>query len=146
MPVAGVLWRFLHLVAAAYWLGGLIVLTIVAVAATRSLDRAAFRRLMSQVGRVYLAGSLMAWLLLAITGVAMASAHVPSLAALGSTSWGRTLALKTSFAVAAVILTLVHSWAGSRGSGRSIVASRFLSPIILMLTLTIFYLASRLAS
>jgi uncharacterized protein len=143
--VGDVALRFVHLVAAAYWLGGLIVLTIVAVAAARSLDRPAFRRLMSRVGRAYLVGSLGAWLLLAITGVAMASERVPTIGALGSTPWGRTLALKSGFAVAAVILTLVHSWAGRRSSARPIVASRFLSPIILVFTLAIFYLASRLA-
>ena len=139
-------WRFLHLVAAAYWLGGLIVLAIVAVLAARSLERPAFRGLMSQVGRVYLVGSLVAWVLLAVTGVAMARERIPTLAAVGSTPWGRTLALKTGLAVAAVILTMVHSWAGSRTAVRAILASRVLSPIILILTLAIFYLASRLAS
>src|SRR6266571_4290067 len=142
--MAGEVWRFLHLVAAAYWLGGVIVLAIVAVIAARSLERPAFRGLMSQVGRVYLVGSLVAWLLLAITGLAMARDRIPTLAAVGSTPWGRTLELKTGLAVAAVILTLAHSWAGNRSSARAIVASRFLSPVILILTLAIFYLASRL--
>ena len=144
--MAGELWRFLHLVAAAYWLGGLIVLAFVAVLAARSLERPAFRGLMSQVGRAYLGGSLVAWFLLAVTGVAMARERIPTLAAAGSTPWGRALELKTGLAIAAVILTVVHSWAGSRASGRAILASRVLSPIILILTLAIFYLASRLAS
>jgi putative copper export protein len=39
MHVPEATWRFLHLVAAAYWLGGLLVLAVVAVLAVRSLDQ-----------------------------------------------------------------------------------------------------------
>jgi putative copper export protein len=145
MHVPEATWRFLHLVAAAYWLGGLLLLAVVAVVAVRSLDQPAYRRLMARVGRSYLAGSLVAWLTLAVTGWIMARERVASAAALGSTAWGRTLELKTGLAVAAVILTLAHSWAGSRVSDLAIRASRILSPLILALTLGIFYLAARLA-
>ena len=36
-------WRLIHLVAAAFWLGGMISLAIVAVIAARTLDRPTFR-------------------------------------------------------------------------------------------------------
>jgi putative copper export protein len=37
-------WRLIHLVAAAFWLGGLIFLAVVAVIAARTLDQPTFRR------------------------------------------------------------------------------------------------------
>ena len=65
--------------------------------------------------------------------------------ALATTPAGRTLALKTVLAIFAVLLTLLHSWTGSRRTHRAVIASRALSAAILLLTLGIFYLASRLA-
>jgi putative copper export protein len=138
-------WRFLHLVAAAYWLGGLIVLAIVALVARRTLAREDFGFLMRRSGRVFATGAIFAGLLLAASGVALARERVVSVEALLTTPWGRTLALKTALAMLAVVLTLVHSWTGSRKARRAVIASRALSPAILLLTLGIFYLASRLA-
>ena len=141
-----VAWRLIHIVAAAYWLGGLIVLAVVAVVARRNLDPAAFRNVMARAGRAFLAGSVIAWLAIAVSGVAMATSHLHSLGELRATSWGNTLETKTGLALVAVALTAAHSVAG--GSNRSagwIRASRFLSPMILIVTVGIFYLAVRLS-
>ena len=139
-------WRLIHLVAAAYWLGGLIVLAMVAVVARRNLDPEAFRKVMAASGRAFLAGSVIAWLAIAVSGVAMATSHLHSLGELRTTSWGNTLEAKTGLAVVAVTLAAAHSVAG--GSNRSpgwVRASRFLSPMILIVTVGIFYLAVRLS-
>jgi len=140
------IWRFLHLAAAAYWLGGLIVLAIVAVAARRSLPREDFGLVMRRAGRAFAIGAVIAGVLLAASGIALAHERLSSWRALTTTSWGRTVSLKTSLAVLAVILGIGHSWAGSRTARIAITISRILSPVILLITLVIFYLAARLAS
>ena len=138
-------WRLLHLLAAAYWMGGLIVLAMLAVVAHRVLDQAEFRILMSSAGRAFLTGSLAAWAVIAISGVAMAAGRLHGIDGLQSTAWGRTLEAKTGFALFAVLLTTAHSLAGKKTwSPGSVAASRFLSPLILLATLGIFYLAVRL--
>jgi putative copper export protein len=62
----------LHLVAASFWLGGLILLGIIAVVAARTLDRDDFRLLMSRSGRAFAVGSVIAWSAIAISGAALA--------------------------------------------------------------------------
>lgn len=142
----GEVWLFIHLVAAAYWLGGLILLAVVAVVARRHLDAAAFRNLMAGAGRAFLAGSVVAWLAIAVSGAAMATSHLHGLGELRTTSWGNTLETKTSLALLAVALTAAHSVAGGRNRSPAwVTASRFLSPMILIVTLAIFYLAVRLS-
>ena len=139
-------WRLLHLLAAAYWLGGLIVLAMLAVVAHRLLEPEAFRSLMTGAGRAFLAGSVVAWVVIAVSGAAMAAGRLHGLGRLQTTGWGRTLELKSGLALLAVILTAVHSVAGARGSSAGWVAtSRVLSPLILLTTLAIYYLAVRLA-
>jgi putative copper export protein len=138
--------RLVHLVAAGVWLGGMTMLAVVAVVAARTLDREAFRLLMGRAGRAFAALSVVAWLALAVSGAAMAWPRLHhSLAELTSTAFGTTLALKTGLAVGVVLLTVAHSLAGRRpGSRASIVASRALSPLILLGTVAIFWLAVRL--
>jgi copper transport protein len=99
--------------AAAYWLGGLIVLAIVALVAQRTLAPEDFSFLMRRSGRAFATGAIVAGLLLAASGVALARERVVSVEALAITPWGRTLALKTALAMVAAVLTLVHSWTGS---------------------------------
>lgn len=139
-------WRFLHLIAAAYWLGGSIALAMVAVVAKRALPPDLFGRLMRRAGRVFAAGAVVAGLGLAASGIAMGRVRLASWEALTTTPWGRTLALKSALALVVVALSLGHSWTGSRTDRAAVIASRALSPAILVLTLVIFYLAARLAS
>lgn len=140
------LWRVIHLAAAAYWLGGLITLAVVAVAARRRLDSGAFATVMASAGRTFMWGAVAAGLLLAVSGVAMASTHLRTAGELTSTSWGRILLEKSGLVALAVALSAAHSVAGARSDSPSRrVASRALSPAILAVTLGIFYLAARLA-
>jgi putative copper export protein len=140
------IWPWLHLIAAAYWLGGLIMLAIVTMSAIRTLERTAFRALIRRVGRAFFAGSLIAWAVLAVSGVAMATARLHSIGDLTASAYGRTLALKSSLFVLVIIATIAHTVAGGRASPGTLRLSRVLSPLILLFTLAIFFLAVRLAS
>lgn len=140
------LWRWLHLLAAAFWLGGLVMLAIVTMSALQALDRPTFRALIRRVGRAFLVGSLIAWGLLAISGVALASARTRGLSDLTETGFGRTLLIKTGLFGVAILFTLVHTVAGGRTSPVAVRLSRSLSPLIFFLTLGIFYLAVRLTA
>ena len=51
-------WRLIHLIGAVFWLGGMILLALVAVIAARTLDRTSFRQLMSRTGRIFAIGSV----------------------------------------------------------------------------------------
>ena len=139
-------WRLIHLVAAAFWLSGLIFLAMVAVIAARTLDQPSFRRLMSRTGRIFLVGSVLAWALIAVSGAAMAWPRLGySLFAIPRTDFGRLLATKTSLAVLVVALTGVHSMAGRRtDSRRAIAVSRVVSTLLFLVTLGIFWLAVRM--
>jgi len=139
-------WRLIHLVAAAFWLGGLIFLAVVAVIAARTLDQPTFRRLMSRTGRAFLFGSVIAWALIAVSGAAMAWPRLGySFSAIPRTDFGRLLETKTSLAVLVVALTGVHAMAGRRtDSRRSIAVSRVVSTLLFLVTLGIFWLAVRM--
>ena len=120
------------------------MLAIVTMGAVRSLDRATFRALIRRVGRAFFAGSVIAWAVLALTGVAMASSRLHALGDLTATVYGRTLALKSLLFVLVIVATIVHTLAGGRTTAGALRLSRVLSPLILLLTLAIFYLAVRL--
>lgn len=139
-------WRLIHLVAAAYWLGGLLLLAVVAVIALRTLDQPTFRMFMSRAGQAFAISSIIAWLLIAVSGAAMAWPRLGyTLSALPRSTFGRLLEAKTSLALVAVILTGVHSVAGRRtGSRAAVVASRVISPLLFLTTLGIFWLAVRM--
>ena len=140
------LWRLLHLLAAGTWLGGLVLLAVVAVVARRRLDEADFRRLMAGAGRGFAITSAVAWTVIAVSGAGMAWPRLHGqLANLGATAWGNLLEAKTGLAALAVALTVAHSYAGARtGSRPWVLASRVLSPVILLLTIAIFWLAVRM--
>jgi putative copper export protein len=137
--------RWLHLLAAAFWFGGLVMLAIVTFSALSLLDRPTFRALIRRVGRAFLIGSVAAWAVLALSGVVMAAGRLHRLSELSSTAFGRTLTAKTVLFILAIAATIAHTVAGGRSSKVAIRLSRTLSPLILLLTLAIFYLAVRLA-
>ena len=139
-------WRWLHLVAAGFWLGGLIMLAVVTISALPVVDRPTFRALIRRLGRAFLMGSVVAWIVLAISGLALATTRVHSVNALTASAYGRTLGLKAGLFALVIVATIAHTIAGGRSSPAAIRASRVLSPLILLLTLAIFYLAVRLPS
>jgi putative copper export protein len=140
-----VFWRWLHLVAASFWLGGLIMLAIVTMSARSLLDRPTFRTLIGRLGRAFLAGSVIAWALLGLSGLGLAASRLHSVRDLPSTGFGRTLTAKTALFLLAIAATVAHSIAGGRTSAVAVRLSRGLTPLILLVTLAIFYLAARLA-
>lgn len=136
------IWRLVHLVAAAYWLGGLIMLAVVAIVASRTLEPPAFRALMARTGRAFAVGALLAGAAIALSGVAMAASRLHGWSDLQTTAWGRALGAKTILAALLVVLAAFHSYAGSRTSSRRwVMASRILSPVLLLVTLVVLYLA-----
>ena len=101
---------------------------------------------MARAGRSFAVASGIAWLLIAVSGAAMAWPRLDySLAALPRTGFGRLLEAKTGLALAAVALTAAHTVAGRRtGSRAAIVASRAISPLLLLVTFGIFWFAVRM--
>ena len=139
-------WRLIHLVAAAFWLGGMILLAVIAVVAARTLDRPTFGRFMVRAGQAFAAGAAIAGVVIAVSGAAMAWPRLGyTLSNLPSTAFGRLLEAKTSLAALAVALAAVHALTGRRTDSRmAIVASRAISVLLLLVTLAIFWLAVRM--
>ena len=136
--------RFLHLLAAAFWLGGLMLLPIVVFAAFRTLEREPFQRLMSATGRAFALGSVLAWATLGITGYLLTRQHLRGIEDLSSTGFGQRLWLKIALAAAALVAALLHT-ATARAKGRALlVMSRVLAGTALLLTIGVFYAAAHL--
>lgn len=141
----GTWWRTLHLAAAAFWLGGLLTLTLAVVTGLRTLPRDQFRTFVTAAGRAFLAASVVAWAALAASGLALTLEHSP-LASLPGSVWGRTLLLKSGLAVAVVLLAAGHVVLGRSSDRRALMASRGLAGLVFLGTLGVFFLAARLAS
>lgn len=113
------IWRLIHLVAAAFWLGSMILLAIITVVAAPNLDKPTFRRFMSRAGQAFAVGYIAAWLLIGVSGAAIAWPRLAySFAALPRKDFGRLLETKTSLALVAVGLTAAHTIAGRRIGSR----------------------------
>ncbi len=138
--------RFIHLLAAAYWFGGLIMLAMVVVVGMRVLDRDDFRALLVPLARWFAWGAVVAWLLLGITGYLLASRRLSGLEALSTTSYGRRLALKLLLVVVTVAATALHILVGRSKSPRLLVMSRSMAVVAFIATAGIFYAASRLVA
>jgi copper transport protein len=136
--------RFIHLMAAAYWFGGLVMLAMVVVVGMRVLDRDAFRALLLPLARWFTWGSVVAWLLLGITGYFLASRRLSGVEALSTTSYGRRLSLKLLLVVLTVAATALHIFLGRSKSLRLLVISRGMAVVAFIATAGIFYAASRL--
>jgi len=138
--------RFIHLLAAAYWFGGLVMLAMVVVVGLRVLDRAAFRALLVPLARWFAWGAFVAGLLLGITGYLLASRRLSGVEALYTTSYGRRLSLKLVLVVLTVTATALHTLLGRSKSPRLLVISRGMAVVAFIATAGIFYAASRLAA
>ena len=100
--------RALHLIAAAVWAGGLVMLGVIAASSRQALGERERIALFRVVGRRFLILALVTAVLLAITGVDMAVDHLASWNALVDTSFGRLLIAKTVLFAAALGLGFVH--------------------------------------
>ena len=101
--------RSLHLIAAAIWAGGLVMLAIVAGVARAKLGEAERIELFRALGKRFLVVSLAAAAVLALTGAQMAADRLPSWGSLTDTEWGRLILAKTILFAVALTLALVHA-------------------------------------
>lgn len=105
------------------------------VVSLRTLEPDDFRRYIRAAGRAFAVLAAGVWLLLLLTGLALAAEH----------GWTRLLVIKTGLAVLAVAMTAAHAGLGARtGSRAAVMSSRALSVLILGATLLIFWIALNL--
>jgi copper transport protein len=106
----------LHLLAAAIWGGGLLLLAVVLVPALRPLAAGTWRAaLQVAISRFSVLG-LAAWGILLLSGLYSAWLHVGSLEALSQTPYGQSLLLKGTLLVPVLALAAVHLLLGWRGA------------------------------
>jgi putative copper export protein len=108
--------RFLHLLGAASWVGGMIVLGAVAVPAARAAgDRAAGRRVITSAARRFGMIGALAWAVLLGTGFALIDHRGLTLADLPDSDYGRRVLAKLGLLLAMGVVTLLHGlWQGPR--------------------------------
>ncbi len=128
--------RWLHLVGAAVWLGGLVTLTAAILVALRTLPREEFRGFVRSTGRAFAGIAVAAWLLIGVSGLFMA----------GSLHWPRLAVDKAWLGGLLIVATGAHTVTGMRTESRVLVmTSRFLAVLVFLGTLWIFWLGVRLA-
>lgn len=108
--------RFLHVLAAASWVGGMIVLGAVAVPAARHAgDRAAGRRVITAAARRFGVIGALAFAVLVATGFALIDHRGIAVGDLGDSEYGRRVLAKIGLLAAMGVVTLAHGlWQGPR--------------------------------
>ena len=136
--------RWLHLLAAGVWLGGLVMLALTVMIGLRTLAREDSRRLVRSLGRAFLGISLVAWPVLGVTGWILARDHLSGWDQLRTTAFGQALGVKIVLSAVVVLTAGLHTLAG-RSSRRPLIAlSRVLAVMVFLETLAVFWLAARL--
>lgn len=127
---------WLHVVGAALWLGGLVTLAVAVLVAFRSLPREQARLFVRNAGRAFAIVSVVAWILLAVSGLTFASQR----------HWPQLVVEKIGLAAAVVVATVAHTLLGRQAASRAaVMVSRALSVLILAGTLYLFWMGVRLA-
>lgn len=108
--------RFLHVLGAACWVGGMITLGVVAVPAARLAgDRSAGRRVITSAARRFGAVGALAFAVLIATGFGLIHQRGIAVGDLGESDYGRRILAKMGLLVAMGVVTLVHAlWQGPR--------------------------------
>lgn len=102
--------RWLHLLAAMTWIGGMIFILIVLLPVMRrSLSPLDRTLLFAKVGQRYFTASWISLVILVITGILNAERRGLDWSRLTESEYGRTLHLKLEFAGVSVVLTLTHA-------------------------------------
>jgi putative copper export protein len=125
-----VLW--LHLLAAGFWLGGLVFLALVVIALRG--DRDLLRSVIGPVGRAFGYGAIVAWILLGATGLVLSDGD-----------WSPTLLTKTGLAALAVVSGAAHVVTGRSKERSLLTVSRSMAGVTFLATLAVFLLATRLS-
>ncbi len=127
---------WLHLVGSATWLGGLVTLGAGVLIAARSLPRPSFREFVRQLGWAFASVSLVAWLLIGVSGLLMAF----------RLHWPRLLEIKTALAGAVLVAAALHVLTSRWGARLALIISRVLALLVLAGSLAIFWLGAQLIS
>lgn len=108
--------RFGHVLGAALWIGGMIVLaTVVVPAARASADRATARALVTRAARRFGIVGGIGWTLLLITGFGLMEHRGLGVADLTGSEYGRRILAKLVLLLAMGLVVLAHAfWQGPR--------------------------------
>ncbi|MGD9571338.1 MAG: DUF4149 domain-containing protein [Thermoleophilia bacterium] len=108
--------RFLHVLGAACWVGGMIVLGAVAVPAARGAgDPEAGRRVITAAARRFGVLAAAALATIVVTGFALIDHRGLTLADLPDSDYGRRIVAKIGLLVAMAVVTALHAfWQGPR--------------------------------
>ena len=101
--------RSLHLIAAAVWVGGMVMLALAVGAARRTVAEDERIALFRSLGRRFAVAGGIAMVVLIATGTDMASDRLPSWSALTDTDYGERLLDKLAVVAVVIALTLFHS-------------------------------------
>lgn len=106
--------RFIHLLAVATWVGGMVFLGAVAVPVARASGGAdATRRLITSVARRFAPIAGVAWLLLLVTGMGLLDHRGLSVGDLPDSDYGRKVLAKLIILIGLGVLAVVHGlWQG----------------------------------
>jgi uncharacterized membrane protein len=140
-----VLIRFLHILSAATWVGGQILLTTLLLPLVRRRLPAEFQAtLTTAIGRRFGLFTLAVFLPVQVgTGIGLAIEHGVTWSSLAQPGYGRILAAKLALFAAVLAVSGLHGWA--HGSGRRALA-RGLALTSLIGSVGIILLAADLAS
>lgn len=100
--------RALHLLAAAVWAGGLVMLALLAASTRETLSEADRSELFRVVGRRFLVLWAVAAVVLALTGLELVDRHFGGLSALGDADGGGLVIAKSAIFAALLALAGVH--------------------------------------
>lgn len=110
-----VLARWLHLLAAITWIGGMLFILFVLLPVVRpALDPDARARLVGRVGTRYGIISLVALIILLVTGYFNGERRHVDWSDLTATTYGTRLLVKLMLVSVIVIVTALHAWYGRR--------------------------------
>jgi putative copper export protein len=101
--------RSLHLIGAAVWVGGMVMLALAVGAARRTVAESERIALFRSLGRRFLVAGGIAMVVLIATGTDMASDRLPSWSDLTDTDYGEHLLQKLGVVTLVIALTLFHS-------------------------------------
>jgi putative copper export protein len=101
--------RSLHLIGAAVWAGGMVMLGLAVGAARRTVEEPERIALFRALGRRFAVAGGIAMLVLIATGTDMASDRLGSWSDLTDTDYGERLLAKLGVVALVIVLTLVHT-------------------------------------
>jgi copper transport protein len=109
LAVSETVTRSLHLIGAAVWAGGMVMLALAVGAARRTVQEPERIALFRALGRRFAVAGGVAMLALIATGTDMASDRLASWSDLTDTDYGERLLAKLGVVALVIVLTLVHT-------------------------------------